>query len=101
MLGQHGDGRMRSLRRTCCGRARAREGPADEGPAGSFRGEPYLAGFSSSASEFLTGFVRFLNGFVIFLIPVSLKELENLLICYKTSNMCCGMHESCYFDSTG
>ena len=82
-------------------RVRARKGPADEGPAGSFRGEPYLAGFSSSASEFLTGFVRFLNGFVIFLIPVSLKELENLLICYKTSNMCCGMHESCYFDSTG
>lgn len=79
--------------------ARARKGPADVEPAGPFRGECYSAGFSSSASEFLTGFVGFLNGFVIFLLPASLKGLEHLLICHKTSDMCCGMHESYYFDS--
>ena len=37
---------MCSLRRTRCGRARAREGPADEGPAGPFRGELYSVGSS-------------------------------------------------------
>lgn len=35
---------------------RARKGPADEGPAGPFRGELYSAGFSSSISEFSSGF---------------------------------------------
>lgn len=35
-----------SRRRTRCGRARAREDPAGEGPAGPFRDEPYSAGFS-------------------------------------------------------
>ena len=29
---------------------RAREGPADEGPAGPLKGEPYSVGFSSSPS---------------------------------------------------